>query len=647
MSGSKYFDRIAVVVTALTLVLTVLFMNGSALGIKARSKAAGYEERLFDKSKVHTLDIVMNDWDDMIDNAASEEYYVANVVIDGEAYKKVGIRTKGNTSLSTVATLGSERYSFKIEFDHYDKTKSYHGLDKLSLNNLIQDSTMMKDYLTYTMMSEFGVTSSLCSYVYVTVNGEDWGLYLAVEGVEDAFLERNYGADYGELYKPDSQNSGGARENGGDFDKSDLDFGNKNGASVEGNGFSGGFAPPGAGGGGMPDVPSFGGVGADGVMGSSDVKLQYVGDDIDSYANIWNNAKTDITETDQKRLIGALKELSANEDVAQAVDVEQVIRYFVVHNYVCNGDSYTGTMVHNYYLYEKDGKLAMLPWDYNLAYGTFRSGDADAVVNTPIDSPVDNGSGEDRPMWNWIVSDEEYTQLYHGYFAEFLKNVDVVGIIDNAYGLIKDFVAKDPTAFYSFEEFELGVQTIRRFCQLRSESISLQLENGETTADMSYVDASGITLSDMGSMGGSAMPSSPGNKGDVNDFAQNRSKEGAADAEESGENGTQGGDVPAAAPSTPQGGFDPSDVPSGGGNSPGASFGNGSGNMPFGDSWENDANGNNRPSGGEMQKPGGDSSFAADGGNNGIDSDVIAYVLIAVSCAILGIGLIVVKKYKC
>ena len=67
----------------------------------------------------------------------------------------------------------------------------------------------MKDYLTYQMMASFGVDSPLCSYVYLTVNGEDWGLYLAVEGVEEAFLERNYGSDYGELYKPDSMSMGG------------------------------------------------------------------------------------------------------------------------------------------------------------------------------------------------------------------------------------------------------------------------------------------------------------------------------------------------------------------------------------------------------------------------------------------------------
>ena len=71
------------------------------------------------------------------------------------------------------------------------------------------------------MMGYFGVDAPLCSYVYITVNGEDWGLYLAVEGVEESFLERNYGSGYGELYKPDSMSMGGGRGNGGAFDMED------------------------------------------------------------------------------------------------------------------------------------------------------------------------------------------------------------------------------------------------------------------------------------------------------------------------------------------------------------------------------------------------------------------------------------------
>lgn len=600
MSGSKHFDRIAVIATALMLVLTGLFMNGTAWGLEMTEHTMGYEERLFDATKVHDLDIVMNDWEDLIQNAVSEEYYPATVVIDGESYKNVGIRAKGNTSLSTVATLGSERYSFKIEFDHYDKSKSYYGLDKLSLNNLIQDSTMMKDYLTYTMMQAFAVCSSLCSYVSITVNGEAWGLYLAVEGVEEAFLERNYGSDYGELYKPDSQ-SGGERENGGDLAR-------------------------------IPDVEA-GALDGSG-MGSSDVKLQYIDDDLSSYSNIWSNAKTDICTSDQTRLVEALKRLSNQESLSDTVDVEQVIRYFVVHNYVCNGDSYTGSMVHNYYLYEKDGRLSMIPWDYNLAFGTFQGNDATGTVNTPIDSPVENGSGEDRPMWNWIVSNEEYTDLYHQYYAEFLNNVDAGAIIDSAYEMIRDYVKKDPTAFYSYEEFEVGVATLRQFCSLRSESISMQLENSETVNRMTYADASGITLSDMGTMNDNTA-------GGFGDAGNGNMPElgGTRPEDQTGEAGAA--PSPGESPSAPGG-----DAPSGG--IPGQNGGDFSG----GDIFNGDPpsgipnageNGMGFPTGGDMQKPDGFANATGAGANA---SDQEAWIWLAVSVAVLGIGLIIAKRFR-
>lgn len=338
MTESKHFEKIAWTIVALTLILTILFMNGATLGIKVRPHTMGYEDRLFDQSKVHTIDIEMDDWDDFIANATTKEYYAANLVIDGETYNNVAIRGKGNNSMTTVAAMDSDRYSFKIEFDQYDSAKTYHGLDKLSLNNLIQDSTMMKDYLTYTMMQQFGVNAPLCSYVYITVNGGDWGLYLAVEGVEDAFLERNYGTDYGELYKPDSMNLGGGGPGGdGGFDKAaQVDAANENtnadtkkatvnaekeateqatqtaddGASLSqaANATAENNAPlalpDGAAGaqgevaenGGPPALPDGenmqDGLGGSG-MGADDVKLQYIDDDPDSYSNIWNNAKTD------------------------------------------------------------------------------------------------------------------------------------------------------------------------------------------------------------------------------------------------------------------------------------------------------------------------------------------------------------------
>jgi len=501
MSTNKHIEKICCVAVVFALLITCLFMNGEALGIQVSSKIMAYEPRLFDINKVHTIDIVMNDWEGFLETCETEEYVMCNVVIDGEAFKNIGIRAKGNTSLSNVSRLDSDRYSFKLEFDQYDSTKSYHGLDKLSLNNLIQDNTMMKDFLVYQMMQEFGVDAPLCSFVYITVNGEDWGLYLAVEGVEDSFLQRNYGKDSGELYKPDSLSFGGGPGNGKDFD-----MGNMGGADAFAPGSTGGSMMP-------PDGTKQGGeITPPGGMDSSDVKLQYIDDNPSSYSNIFDNAKTDIDAGDQTRLIEALKTLSSGENVENAVNIEEVMRYFVVHNFVINGDSYTGSMIHNYYLYEKNGLLSMIPWDYNLAFGTFSGSDATEAVNEPIDSPVSGGSMEDRPMIAWIFENEEYTELYHQYLTEFLTTCFAsgyfTGLVDSTAELIAPYVEKDPTKFCTYEEFEKGVAAIREFCLLRAESVQGQLagtipstSEAQATDRSTLIDASTISLSDMGDMG--------------------------------------------------------------------------------------------------------------------------------------------------
>lgn len=517
MSTHKHFDKICCVVLAVTLLLAGLFMAGEHLGIQKADTVMEYESKLFDTSKVHSIDIVMDDWDEFIDNCQSEEYYDCTVVIDGQTYKDVAIRGKGNTSLTQVASYGNNRYSFKIEFDHYDSSNTYYGLDKLCLNNIIQDNTYMKDYLTYQMMSKMGVASPLCSYVYITVNGEDWGLYLAVEGVEESFLQRNYGSNYGELYKPDSMNMGGGRGNGKDFDMDNFFDEDKEETETADTTNDSRGADPGQSSEHLPPSASEGqkggGMGRDMTSSSDDVLLKYVDDNEESYSNIFDNAKTDISDADKTRLINALKNLSTGENLSDTVDIEAVIRYFVVHNFVLNFDSYTGSMIHNYYLYEEDGQMQMIPWDYNLAFGGFQSaGNAASLINYPIDSPVSGGDVEDRPMLAWIFASEEYTELYHEYFSEFIEEYFDSGyfeeMINSTTELISPYVEKDPTKFCTYKEFETGVSTLKEFCLLRAESITRQLQGtigstSETQDSETLIGAGDLQISDMGTMNAS------------------------------------------------------------------------------------------------------------------------------------------------
>lgn len=577
MSGmlrSKNIDRICCLVIACTMLLAAGFTALAGAGVleSSRKTSLTYAKHLFDQSTVHKIEITMDGWDDFIDNCTDEKYRACAVTIDGEAQGMVGIRAKGNTSLSSVAQYDNDRYSFKIEFDHYQKKKTYRGLDKLSLNNIIQDATYMKDYWSYTFMNQMGLASPLCSYTEIYVNGEYWGLYLAVEGVEEAFLERNYGEDYGELYKPDSLSFGGGRGNGQAFDMQDFEKklqgdDTEEQAAADENAANDNAAPT------MPqdiqratrinrgDFKQGGGMGG---MGSSDVKLQYIDDDPDSYANIFDNAKTKVKKKDQARLIAALKKLSEGD--TSAVDTDAVAMYMAVHNFLCNGDSYTGSMVHNYYLYEKDGVMSMIPWDYNLAFGGFTvDSDATGTVNTAIDTLVSGGDDSDRPMAGWITASDESLALYHEKYQQFIDTVFTSGWFESEFdrvsAMIAPYVEKETRAFYSYEEFQTAADTLKTFCLKRAQSVQGQLDGSipATSAAQqgsdALIDASELSITAMGGMNNGKGGDRGGNAGFPGSFGGDFSFDGGSfipgdmpQPPTQGENGEP--------PDMPDGGFD-------------------------------------------------------------------------------------------
>lgn len=574
MLRSKNIDRICCLVIACTMLLAAGFTALAGAGVleSSRKTSLTYAKHLFDQSTVHKIEITMDGWDDFIDNCTDEKYRACAVTIDGEAQGTVGIRAKGNTSLSSMAQYDNDRYSFKIEFDHYQKKKTYRGLDKLSLNNIIQDATYMKDYWSYTFMNQMGLASPLCSYTEIYVNGEYWGLYLAVEGVEEAFLERNYGEDYGELYKPDSLSFGGGRGNGQAFDMQDFEKklqgdDTEEQAAADENAANDNAAPT------MPqdiqratrinrgDFKQGGGMGG---MGSSDVKLQYIDDDPDSYANIFDNAKTKVKKKDQARLIAALKKLSEGD--TSAVDTDAVAMYMAVHNFLCNGDSYTGSMVHNYYLYEKDGVMSMIPWDYNLAFGGFTGGsDATGTVNTAIDTLVSGGDDSDRPMAGWITASDESLALYHEKYRQFIDAVFTSGWFESEFdrvsAMIAPYVEKETRAFYSYEEFQTAADTLKTFCLKRAQSVQGQLDGSISATSAAQqgsdalIDASKLSITAMGGMNNGKGGDRGGNAGFPGSFGGDFSFDGGSftpgdmpQPPTQGENG--------APPDMPDGGFD-------------------------------------------------------------------------------------------
>lgn len=366
----KNKKKLIVIISILIVVVLIIFillgflgrnrqLNNFVINYPEVSDDASYEERLFDSNYFHEVNVTIDskDWNDLIDNPLDKTNYKASIQIDGVDFEDVAFRTKGNSSLKSVAEgpgsgPASTRYSFSVDFGKYIDGQTYFGLDTLNLNNIFGDASYLNDHVAYYLFKKMGVATPLDSYVYLKINNRPIGIYSAVEEVSDSFLKRN-GLE-GNLYKPEKLNG---RDNG--------------------------------------------------------TSLTYTDDKTSSYSDIFSNSKNDITMEDEHRLIRSLRSLNTHDNVDDVVEVDSVIRYFAVHNFLLSYDSYTGYSVHNYYLLENNHKLNMLPWDYNLSFGRFNmltgSGDdrkyldTNSIINYGIDSPISQGTSEERPMWNWIL----------------------------------------------------------------------------------------------------------------------------------------------------------------------------------------------------------------------------------------------------
>ena len=460
MIEHKKIDIICIGAAVSAALITLLLILGCNFGIINISDDSEYINRLFDDSRVHAININIDNWDDFIADAEKEEYVTCDIQIDGEEFYNVGLRTKGNNSLSLTEEYGLSRYSLKIEFDRFIKGGNYYGLDKFSLDASFQDNSYLKTYMAYDMMRFMDIPTPLASYTNVSINGVDWGLFLAIEEPEESFARRNFGSNHGKIYKPDYRS--------------------------------------------LKDE-------------NADIALKYIDEDIENYPGIFENAKLLTSDADKKRVIEALKTLSLSEgaNLKSAVNVDEVIRYFTVQVFVMNWDSYLGHTSHNYLLYEEDGILSILPWDYNLAFGTYALGmtdpikDPNIILNYPINTPAEGSIMLNRPLYHNLMKNNEYFGLYHEYFnkliSEYFESGRFETVLRKTQKMIDPFVRVDPTAFCSYEDHLIAVDTLEQICLLRAKSIRGQLD-GDIPATLklqheypeSRIDASTIDIADLG-----------------------------------------------------------------------------------------------------------------------------------------------------
>jgi CotH kinase protein/Lamin Tail Domain len=124
--------------------------------------------------------------------AEPEEYVDATVSLSGSEGSfgplEVGVRLKGSGSFRPLG----QKAAFKVEFDHSVPGQDLLGLDKLTLNNMVQDPSMIHEVLAYEVFGAAGVPAPRAGYAYVSLNDEDYGVYLNIETLDQVSLPRHF-----------------------------------------------------------------------------------------------------------------------------------------------------------------------------------------------------------------------------------------------------------------------------------------------------------------------------------------------------------------------------------------------------------------------------------------------------------------------
>jgi hypothetical protein len=151
---------------------------------------------IFDPAVLHEarLDIDSSAWQALRDNYLENQFYAANLTVDGVAVRQVGVRSRG------AGSRDEEKPGLKVDFDKYVPAQEYYGYKSLVVDNLVQDASMLRERLSFLVFEAMGIAAPRNAHARLTVNGQYWGLFALVEPVSKPFLEARLGEKSGTLF---------------------------------------------------------------------------------------------------------------------------------------------------------------------------------------------------------------------------------------------------------------------------------------------------------------------------------------------------------------------------------------------------------------------------------------------------------------
>ncbi len=317
------------------------------------------------------------------------DYVKADVELDGEKLREVGLRFKGNGSY--MLSAATRKRPFKIDFNRFVDGQKFHGMQQLNLHNNVMDPTRLRQALSYPVFQVAGVASPRTAFaeVSLTIDGEcdhePLGVYTLVEEIDKAFLRRHFQTDKGLLLKPE------------------------------------------------------------GTQG-----LEYKGEDWAAYS--WFEPKSKPKKGEAQRLIDLTRLIHKADDekfrreIGSLLDTNQFASFLAANTLLANMDSFL-TQVHNYYVYlpPKTNKFVFLPWDMDLSMGAFfMAGSAEQLQDLSISHPH---VGENKLIERLLAWDE-FNKTYRDHLRHltedcFGENGQTTKDLPIAQAAVKELIAQE------------------------------------------------------------------------------------------------------------------------------------------------------------------------------------------------------------
>jgi spore coat protein H len=325
-------------------------------------------------------------------NFGDTSYVSSTIQFNGETWNSVGFRYSGNSTLANSWRSGTQKISFRLDFDQFadtdkaTKNQRFYGFKQMAFKSGAMDGSYLREKLTADIFRAAGVAASKTAFYEVYVDyGEGqkyFGLYTAVEVVDDTLIKTQFSDGSGNVYKPEGSGA----------------------AFVQGS-FS---------------------------EGSFEKQTNQKAADWSDIQAVFAALHSDLRTTDPAAWRAGLEKV---------FDVDAFLRWLAADTIIQNWDTY-GTMAHNYYLYTNPGtgKVTWIPWDNNEALNAKRGG-----------GPGGQGGGvraldlstvsERWPLIRYLADDPVYLAKYKQNLKEIIQTAFQPDALAATYQKYHDLIA--------------------------------------------------------------------------------------------------------------------------------------------------------------------------------------------------------------